>query len=787
MFNKTDKYIALAAVCMLTFSACSSDDALSSADKEGGGKTPIELTVGIAGASPSVTTRGVTRTVVTADATNAKAFSAGTSLYMVIKSEDANNANATYTRTIGYAQEAATTPSNATSVKFASSYTRYWEDGQTTNTRDSKLSIYSACVPGYRLSGTESLSANVTATGTVDATTWTVGGSTDYLNTWGSGLSSTTIVWPLRGVTSSATQDATFITNQDLCFSNNVSNLSSDDRLKFTQDATTKKWSTNSGNMVFYHALTWITFRIQRGEGFGTTSSDFQFTESGKNIVLKGFNTSGTFDIAQGEFLASSTIGTNDITFMAQANNQTINSVEYQYVLDALMLPGTYLNSATVGDISFTIDHNEYRMSKKQLMDAMKNKKLSDNTNALDGDGQNIMRPGVHYIFDLTVGKQKVDKITATLADWEEVNASETPTNARITVSCLEYDPNTDKSRRLDKSNYDLYRTQHYNSNTSISDDVSDYDYWKTGYLPNNNPNTDRATLEATSTDKVYAAYSSVKDANNNDIPWYWPNNRTFYHFRTVMPKNHTVTKDETNGDYISLEAKEYIDNDANSYKDVCWGAPFDIIDYTNSERLTYNTSTGFDVTNSSNTSHQISKAIGPTNGTIILQMFHMMSDVTIKLTTPTTSEKVNLAGATISISNTYSDGKVRMGNGLVVPGTLCVSNPSKTISTPYTSSEFSWRYGFIPQELSSVVLTIIAEDNKYEVNMWEVIFDSFASKLIDNPYNKNTDDKYIIDRWYPNFKYTYTFNLTKSGIASITATLADWETVEASQNVQIK
>ena len=298
MLKNTNKYQTLLAVCLLTLSACSTNETLTDSPIDQS-KTPIELTAGIIGENAS-TTRGLTRTV-TNDSpygSLAEAFSKGTSLYMVIKSE--NGGTTKFTRTIGYAQQASTTTANSTATGFASTYQRYWEDTQSP-ARSSMLSIYGACVPGYYLSGTQTVES---PTGTADGTTWEIGNSYTYTNTWGTGLGATTIAWPLRD-TAVGSQDATFIANQDLCFSNNVSNHTSDERLAF--NTTTNKFT--SGRMVFHHALTKVTFKIKKGNGFGTDQFAFTYANAAsnpENIVLVGFNTSGRFNIANGEFLTES-------------------------------------------------------------------------------------------------------------------------------------------------------------------------------------------------------------------------------------------------------------------------------------------------------------------------------------------------------------------------------------------------------------------------------------------------------------------------------------------------
>ena len=748
MLNKTEKYAAIALICMLALPACRQDEPLNISDSAG--KNPIELTVGLAGENPTVT-----KSVVTTDSPygqSAQAFAAGTSIYMVMKSEKAN-ADAVYSRTIGYAQEAAVTPANSTIVKFASSYGRFWEDS---HSRDSQLSVYAACVPGYYLAG--SVYDGVTPDGTADATTWTVGGSATYNNIWDPAYGSTTIAWPLRGA-SVASQSTAFVASQDLCFSNNVSDLgASDNRVTF--NSSLKKFG--SGRLVFYHALTKVTFRIKKGEGF-ELADPFAFTNPGENIVLKGFNTSGIFDVIDGEFKTSDpAIGTGDITCLASQGA----SGDYVYVLDCLMLPGTDLNNTEADKIYFTIDNNLYHLTKKQLMDALVGKKLSDTTtDALTADHK--MRPGVHYIFDMTVGKKKMDNFTASVVDWEEVTSANTvPSNARILVSLLVLDSNRDVMTG-DPATFSLYRATNYNSGASIDDNYVSYD-WDDGYAITGN----KAELkENTASSGIYTAYD---DATDPDTAWYWPDNRTFYHFRTVQPLGETVSNDAVNGyDYLSLAGAPYGD-----YTDVRWGAPFK----STAGKLTYSLTSGFDNTTGAN--HQIYKAIGPTEDNINLIMLHMMSDVTINLTTPTVgdadySARVELAGALMELSNIHPTGEVRMGDGLVT----ATGVPATVNNTVSAVNQVPWHYGFVPQDLTDVVLTITTADhNQYIVPMKDVVSAGYSNYLIANPYT----DK--IGRWYPNFKYTYTFKLTKAGIASITATLADWETVTAGDdNVQIQ
>jgi hypothetical protein len=617
----------------------------------------------------------------------------------------------------------------------------------------------------------------------------TIGSSSAYDNNDWTAEETTTVAWPMLG-SSVAYQSSDFVASQDLCFSNNISkytiNASTTDN-RIAYNTTTRKFTTDKttagnnpergGKMIFYHALTKITFQLKKGDGFDS-SDPFKFTQEDgeKNIELVGFNTTGTFNIVDGEFTSTgNTTAINKLNIRednrtgdASGSYGIADGKTYAYVLDGLLVPGSDLNSDLTTEINFHIDHNTYHIKKSQLLAALKVndelQTLSDgSTPVLDGSK---MRAGVHYIFNLEVNKKAVAAITAAVVPWEEVNATEgIPTNAKIEIDLLD-----DQTKRLtgDPAAFDLFRIAHVHSD--IVHDHADYSWDESGYA------ADKATLTGAN---PYTATG-----------WYWPNNKTFYHFRVVKPKTDSswgVVSRAANdgGDYITLTGEK-------SYKDVCWGAPFT----GTGERLQYSSDTGFDKktgTAPDYTSSQIYKAIGPTDGIIHMVLFHMMSDVTIKLTTPRSGEtdydaRVDLAGASIKLTNIYDNGEVRMGDGKVTP-----TNPRADPLSGTVDSQYEWTYGFVPQDLTDVVLTITTTDgNQYEVAMKDVeaTVANIESKLLANPYKETAagSTKYKINRWYPNYKYTYTFKLKKKGIEKITATVADWETVTAApEEVQIK
>ena len=736
MFNKIKQFVYI--LSLLVFVACSDD---ATTDITMGDKTPIELSVGGMddGATPrAVITDGTGKSLV--------AMSEGTGIRISMKSEyNMTSASESwafqgaqtekYCTTWGTAQ---TTSDGKALINFGNNI-RYWDDA---HARSSMLSLWGLAVPGK---ATSEWTWKATSDGTEVV---------DHMP-WGTTTTPTQIYWAV-----SDNQNGESMAKEDLCFSNNLANHTSpDNRLKF--NATTRKFDT--GNMIFYHALTQFTIKIKCGDGFVGNGSDFQFTNKpliatvDNSFTLNGFYGRGVFDVEEGEFQTLSESNKVPITsiYLQSTTPQKKDQGDY-YVLRAYVLPGTDLQSTSVSDaFSFTIDNNNYKISMQDLYQAIGR---SNTLTTVLGEGKKLLA-GMNYEFTFTVDKTKISGMTAQIQEWGEVKADNiTPSNARINLKLEERGTEV-------TSGVDFYRALDPD-NTAITDTYIGYN-WSTGYLTDG---------------KATASYSGSQWTISN---WYWPNNTAFYHFRAVgdqsstSPMPPTPQTDATGVDNFVLTAGE-------SYKDYTWGAPFldDLDDeVAGSFKWTYSTQNGFDGTASNQ--HQIYHGIGPTNSVIKILMFHMMSDVTIHIKTTSGEDQVTLDDGTNKttavLTNLYTSGKVLMGNGLVQ---TTGSFGDVTVNLSGTGV-LSWNnYGAIPQDLSNVVLVITTPDkNLYKVAMKDVIGTSYTNNNIKNPYS---DGK--INYWYPGFKYEYTFTLSKKKIENITATILDWEKVTAGDdNVQIQ
>lgn len=760
-------YIALCATSLWAMTACSDDAIVQEKNEDITSKTPIELSVGVAD-------EGITRAVIT-NGTNKtqQAMDNGTGIWLSMKSTYDSNLNSydwhykgtdtgiKYCTTNGSAGAAI---DNKAPITFATGNTRYWDDA---HARSSMLDIWGVAVPGKAVTdwGWKSTSS----------------GSNIVVKTWSTteGDAPTDVYWAISNPQTSET-----FAKEDLCFSNNLvdytSASSSDCRLKF--NPSTHKFA--GGNMIFYHALSKITIHIKCGDGFKGDGTDFAFA-SNTNVALKGFYGKGTLDVKNGEFKNDVTKQDFSSINLVRTTHQKKNDGDY-YVLNAYVFPGTDMTNASgaTDAFSFIIDGNKYDITLGQLYNAILNgstntTKQGASPSKVDasilGGGKDLLA-GVNYEFTFTVEKTKISGLTAQVVDWENVEADNiTPTNARISLKLEE------RGSDYVESNVEFYRTKD-TENSALTDEYEGYN-WTKGYEKNYSSKAyDGTTHKWTFSD------------------WFWPDNTTYYHFRAVGDKSTSsaaapsVTADETNGDNFSLGHGE-------SYHDYIWGAPM-LDDGDNDTdgtfKFYYNATNGFDATGtgSPNATHQIYKGIGPTNATIKLIMFHMMSDVTFNVKTTTGDDAVQLTKesnkVSITLKNIHQAGKVLLGNGLVSctdtkADYQFTTTPTTTAATSGVSEIQTWsNYGAIPQSLQDVVLVITTPDkNQYEVSMKDVKASSTPS-YSNVSYPAYTDNK--VNYWYPGVKYTYTFKLSKKKIEDITATILDWEKVEAGDdNVQIK
>ncbi len=662
-------------------------------------------------------------------------FSATTGIVMRMAATNATDATKTkYTRTMATAE----TGTNYSTLSFSDggTNTRYWDDAYGRNTL---LSIYAVAVPDK--------------TGIITA---------DALkgdNTW-SDVADNTLQW-----TVATDQTSEVISNNDLVYSNNIQptfteynqkngvyeyNFVSQNypafdgsdfsaltagQMKFRlKDATVTDGpgKFDKGNLNFVHALSRITLNVVLGEGFTGTNTV-------SNVKMLAMPQTGTFDIALGTFSGTSTSDINMATLTA--NSKYIGQV----------LPGYVFNTTNDTNVlQFEVAGNLYYVTQGSIFTALN---TTDNESKLKytaGKSGIEMQQGQNYILTVTVNKTKIDKITATLADWTNLSGEFERNNAYLSFSFSDYGGTASK-------NFSLYRSASAYTDYVVGEPYEKHHDWTKGYVGN------IATLTAPESG------SSVWKTN-----WLWDDNKTFYHFRMVGTDGTSTRTINTDAD-----GKEYFDITASAnHGNYRWGAPM-----INGKTLSYDLTNGFDY---SATDHHISHAIGATNDVLHFTEVNMLSHIKVYVKTTTGDNKVKLYDGTnmtkVSLTHIYTNGKVYMGNGLVEASgsraTSAIAMTAPTSATEY-AIDGSFDYYVVPQTLvdgsTYVGLTIQTPDNNiyYVVEKLSTILASSVTNGTNVSIGQSAGQ--AITYWYPNCCYTYTVTLSKAGIDKFTATLVPY------------
>ena len=779
---------SMAAALMMT--ACSVDDVIST-EKDDSEKTPIEFSM----------TDNTGATVAVSGNTRA-GFSSETGVVMrMVASNGESTPSYRYTKTTATASKQDET-SELSSVSFSASdnnsaaTTRYWDDAYGRNT---KLSVYAVAVPEKSVS--EKLQALSGPTS---------GWSTDEKD------AANTISWSVSTTQKKTTENNTSkepIADEDLVYSNNIQASGTDTpknlengvckwnfttssytsytgkengrtdlkagtmefTLKDDQDAT-GPGKFDKGNLNFTHALSRVTINVKLGTGFNASSDNV--TEA--KLIAMPYT--GTLDVQKGTFSYTGTY-TSDITMDSREKE---SGYDAQYL--GQVLPGYVIGKSedTKNVLSFKVGANTYYVTQKSVYEALVTDANKDKLSLDENKGELTMAQGQNYKLNITVNKTGITNLTATLVGWSDIEGSYERDNSYLKFSFSDYT----NGSKVTSENFSLYRAAKTYNDAITSENYSKDYTWNTGYSSQTNT---AATL----------TYDQTTDSKNPvwKTNWYWDDNKTFYHLRTVGKDNQTARTIQTEGSGES--AKDYFQIASGSTDgNYTWGAPFIIGDNNNNKTLTYAESDGFDAAGTSS-DHHISHAIGATQSQIKLTQIHMLSHIKIKLATSTGDDKVTLYNsngssdkqkyAKVSIVGIYEKGKVYMGNGLVaVDG----SRKTDAITMGYTAESDktdgantlngSYDYYVVPEVLTGtsdgktsydVYFKIETLDgNVYYVK--EALSKITASSVTNSGVTTPQEKDKAITTWYPGCCYTYTFTLKKTGITNLTATLVPYTTI---------
>lgn len=753
------------ALCMATALGtvgCSDDK--ESVELDNSMKTPIQFSMTDEGGSAITKAGFMTRA----------GFTSNTAIVMKMKSVNStDNSDVKYTVTNAVA--GAVTAKNYSEVTFTNSTStinqRYWDDA---HGRNSQLSVFAVAVPNQS-SASEQLKLTDRTTGA-----WFT--ETDE---------NLKIDWTVTNAGTTAEK----INKEDLVYSNNIQKGSSENGVvkyifetsqytDYTGDnfLTTLEGETmqfrlkeaakpdgpgkfDRGHLNFKHALSRVTLNIKADEGFST--ADYADGKV-KEVHLNNVPYKGTFNVQDGTW-AVTDADKGQVDLVKEAAPETNYNLKYtgQIVPEYVIQKG----NENVNMLQFTINNNVYYVTDAMVHTALD---VTENASLLDKEtiSDNIvMKPGKNYVLNITVNKTKIEKITATLADWLSVTGNHEQNNAYLTFTNF-----VEKGNHCNE--FDLYRIEDNSDKPSTTDGEYKGKDWYSGYST-----SERAELTP-----------NPAGSNTWKTNWFFESNIHFYHFRTVNKDIKIKEDTETKKDYFEIQTGT----------DYHWGAP---MTKSGGKYPKYDLTKGYE--------DFISYAIGATESTIKLQEFHMMSQVDIVLTTTDGPDKVSLydeetkTGTTVKITKIFKAGKVEMGRGLVsktgdrsnydvdTPDQASADTYYKTKpaeGTPAVSKTYSSLV--IPQELIQkgagtgeadvyVGLKIQTPDK----NMYYVVekLSKITAAVTGTDDGYNQENNKAIERWYPGHHYTYTLKLKKTGIDKITCSLADWKQITGSSDVTLE
>ena len=451
----------------------------------------------------------------------------------------------------------------------------------------------------------------------------------------------------------------------------------------------------------------------------------------GTGFEGSNFNFTGTNNVTLYNIPTSATLNLTDGTW-SNATSTSIKgiyekttSTDIKHELMAQVIPGAvYTKNEDKNAMSFIIGDNQYFITSGMMYDAL-NKAVNKAQMTKLTNTDVTLENGLNYIFNINVNKTPVIT-TATVEGWTDITANITdPSNARITLNLLN---NETKSNDVK-----YYRSAITTTDLNVDPQNKD---WATGY--------------------------KAKGTDN----WFFENNKTYYHFR-VVNTSADVNTDATNGDYYPISA---------GTTDYLWGAPIKKSNATPD----YNVTKGY--------ADAINPAIGATTNAINMTQFHMMSQITINLTTTEDETAVDLTDSEVTITRIDNSGKVLMGSGLIT-----LSGNTTDVKLNKAENSYTYTLNVIPQLLERKANS--TDDNDYigisiktatgqSLYFKERLSNIKAATVAGTQHTVGN----TITRWYPGHTYTYTFNLTKTGIKDMKASVVDWIKINAeTQNISLE
>ncbi len=553
------------------------------------------------------------------------------------------------------------------------------------------------------------------------------------------------------------TEGGNKVLTKDILVANNLSKEKTPGPLTFeNRDKKDKR------RLIFQHLMSKITFNLTPADGF-LQDGKYAFTASPTVTLNRKRYEGGTLPPGGDYALVEGTINIREAkatpltTSMKtiKAGDETENEVSGHKVRTqvALVYPGTCLGE-TDNDVVARIaaDNNYYYVTAKEIRAAIK---------AAGGHTDYKTLPGYNYIINVTVKKTGVN-VTATVTNWVDVEAEEASPVIALTAGAGGTGETGDLTAITD--GFDFFRSTEkltgYSDETSLQ--VGDY------YKPL------RKVKWGTGTTSPRACVF-YDNTGATETPLYWPDHDTHYHFRGVYP---ATTTDAASTAVPQVKAFTTAAGATEQGIAVQNGA-YDKTKFPSNLMIGMpEIAKGSQCGSGEHPQVDMSEnGICARSGKINLNFRYMMSQVEIllahSLAEGAAGDVILNENTTVEIVGGYTDGYIRLGDRAAVGQK---QNSYTTTVVAGDENKLKRHDIVLPQELAGMKF-------KITVNNEGGTQDYYYATIKDIPVRVGGGASQSITKWESGKHYKYTLKLKKTAM-EITATLTDWITVEADEDI---
>lgn len=508
-------------------------------------------------------------------------------------------------------------------------------------------------------------------------------------------------------------------------------------------------------SLPYYHAMSEITVTVTAAVGFNGSNQPLDDTE----LILNKMNYESELTARTKTFSPSVQTDDNKLKSI-KMYSESYTSPYTKRDFTAIVAPGTTLKEdVKLLDIT-DADGNDYEViiTSDMLHDTdgagEADKGWSNSTPPTDVGGKHyiVTQPGVNYHLDITIDKSAV-QASASLAPWSTVTATGTGN--------IDF-PNDDTNLVMD----DAGITQNQNvqvaaiSENKFKGNSTFSLFWlKAGDGNTESNGTPKASSTRTNDNYGFITQMTFQDNIGSSDAWtytpvfYWPNRTDKYYFRALAKFNGTEHVVDGGSGHVADNISLVNDGDK-TIKDV-------VVSQSTGPDIVWGTTAHHWGMTAPGKEYHRSYAIAPRTGGVPIVFEHVMSKITFALETTDDDDykKVNLTGATIAISNLYTQGKINLDDGSMNFSLYSIT----TDAIPATTS-ISGLF-VVPQTFADNTIVTIVLPNEPSAGGNA----TYTIKL-----KELTDGSTAITQWEKGKNYSYTIHIDKEQV-KVNALVKPW------------